>query len=94
MNKDPIQTFDRKETARILGVSVVTVDRLLAQKLISHCRVGRRIVFQTEHITEFLDSNTHKARNKVRDVVLLERGKDTDTGLLDSGERGGRDGES
>ncbi len=60
MNIEQIKTFDRKEAARILSVSVVTVDRLLAQNLISHCRVGRRVVFQAEHISEFLARHTRK----------------------------------
>jgi excisionase family DNA binding protein len=64
MSRDQIQTFDRKEAARLLGVSVVTVDRLLAQNLISHCKVGRRVVFQTKHISEFLARHTHKAERE------------------------------
>ncbi len=61
MNREQIETFDRKEAARLLSVSVVTVDRLVAQKQISHCRVGRRIVFQAEHIAEFLNRHTQEA---------------------------------
>lgn len=64
MSKEHIQTFDRKETARLLGISVVTLDRLTAQNLISHCKVGRRTVFQPKDITEFLDSHTRKAVRK------------------------------
>jgi len=67
MNTEQIQTFNRKEAARLLGVSVVTLDRLTAQNLISHCKVGRRTVFQSKHISEFLDCHTRKAVGKAHE---------------------------
>lgn len=58
-NKIP---FDRKEAARRLGVSVVTLDRLLAAKKIGHFRVGRRILFVQNLIDRFIETNTKNAK--------------------------------
>jgi putative molybdopterin biosynthesis protein len=59
-------TFDRKEAARLLGVSVVTVDRLLAQGHISHFRVGRRVLFTESHLNEYIEQNTRSAKRETR----------------------------
>lgn len=55
-------TFDRKEAARRLGVSVVTLDRLIAQRKITHARIGRRILFTQSMIDSMLEMFTLKAR--------------------------------
>ncbi len=62
MNREQIQTFDRKEAARLLSVSVVTVDRLVVQRQISHCRVGRRVLFTQAHLSEYLKRNEREAK--------------------------------
>ena len=51
-------TFDRKEAARKLGVSVVTIDRELAKKRIPHFRVGRRVLFTQELLERYIEKNT------------------------------------
>jgi len=51
-------TFDRKEAARKLGVSVVTIDRELAKKRMPHFRVGRRVLFTTELLERYIEKNT------------------------------------
>jgi excisionase family DNA binding protein len=51
------QKFDRKQAASYLGVSVITVDRALADKKISCFRIGRRVVFNREHLDQFLKKN-------------------------------------
>ena len=51
-------TFDRKEAANRLGVSVVTIDRELAKKRIPHFRVGRRVLFTDAHLEEYIKRNT------------------------------------
>ena len=60
------ETFDRKEAAKRLGVSVVTVDRLLAQRKISHYRVGRRVLFTEAHLNEYIQQNTLVAKSETR----------------------------
>jgi excisionase family DNA binding protein len=54
-------TFDRKEAAKRLGVSVATIDRELARKNIPHFRVGRRVLFTQELIDKYIKQNTKNA---------------------------------
>ena len=51
-------TFDRREAAFRLGVSVVTIDRELAKKRIPHFRVGRRVLFTQELLEKYIEKNT------------------------------------
>ena len=62
--KDNSQAFDRKEAARRLGVSVVTIDRELARGNIAYFRSGRRVLFTQTHLNEYIRRNEHKAREK------------------------------
>jgi len=55
--------FNRTQAATYCGVSVITIDRALANKKISHFRIGRRVVFDKRHLDEFLNRNECKARN-------------------------------
>lgn len=54
-------TFDRKEAAKRLGVSVVTVDRELARKRMPHFRIGRRVLFTQELLEKYIEQNTKNA---------------------------------
>lgn len=51
-------TFDRKEAARRLGISVVTLDREIAKNKMPHFRVGRRILFTEKLLWEYIEQNT------------------------------------
>lgn len=51
--------FNRKEAAKYLGVSVVTLDRALAKKVIRHFRIGRRVLFAQWHLDAFLADCEH-----------------------------------
>lgn len=62
MNQDQIKVFDRKEVARRLGLSVVTIDRELARGNISHFRSGRRVLFTQSHVDEYIRRNERKAK--------------------------------
>ena len=62
MGTDQIQTFDRKEAARRLGLSVATIDRELARGNITHMRSGRRVLFTQAHIEEYIKRNECKAK--------------------------------
>jgi len=46
--------FNRSEAAQMLGVSVRTLDTMLARKEIRGRRIGRRIVFPIEELRRFL----------------------------------------
>lgn len=54
--------FDRFGAANYCGVSVVTIDRLLAKRKISCFRIGRRVIFSKEHLDSFLLKNEYKAK--------------------------------
>lgn len=58
------QRFSRSESAEYLGVSVVTVDRAIANRKISFFRIGRRVVFDKKHLDEYLERNEYKAKVK------------------------------
>jgi excisionase family DNA binding protein len=62
--KDDSQAFGRKEAARRLGVSVVTVDRELARGNITYFRSGRRVLFTRSHLNEYIKRNEHKVGEK------------------------------
>ncbi len=51
-------TFDRKEAAKRLGVSVVTIDREMAKNRIPHFRIGRRVLFTEENLNQYILKNT------------------------------------
>ncbi len=54
-------TFDRKEAAQKLGISVVTLDRELAKNRMPHFRVGRRVLFTQELLEKYIEQNTKYA---------------------------------
>jgi excisionase family DNA binding protein len=54
--------FDRKEAAEYLNVSVITVDRAIANKKISCFRIGRRVLFSKSHLEDFLSTCEQKAK--------------------------------
>jgi excisionase family DNA binding protein len=60
MSKDQFEAFDRKEAARRLGLSVVTIDRELARGNISHFRSGRRVLFTQAHLDDYIKRNERK----------------------------------
>jgi excisionase family DNA binding protein len=61
MNNDQIEAFNRKEAARRLGLSVVTIDRELARGNITHFRSGRRVLFTQAHLDDYIKRNERKA---------------------------------
>ncbi len=54
-------TFDRKEAARKLGISIVTLDRELNKKRMPHFRIGRRVLFTQELLERYIEQNTQDA---------------------------------
>ncbi len=51
-------SYDRKEAARKLGISVITLDRELAKKRMPHFRVGRRVLFTDALLAIYIEKNT------------------------------------
>lgn len=51
-------TFDRKEAAEKLGISLITVDRELARKRMPHFRIGRRVLFTQSHLEKYIERNS------------------------------------
>jgi excisionase family DNA binding protein len=64
MSTEQLQAFDRKEAARRLGLSVVTLDRELARENITHVRIGRRVLFTQAHLDEYIKRNECKAKQE------------------------------
>lgn len=59
MNQEKTKiSLDRKEAARKLGISVVTLDRKVASKEMPHFRVGRRVLFTLDLLEKFIEQNT------------------------------------
>ena len=48
----------RQETAKVLGVTPITVDRLVARGLLRPCRALRRPLFPLPEIDRFLKETT------------------------------------
>ena len=53
--------FDRAETARLLNISVVTLDREVRAGRISYHRIGDRPLFSMQCIQEYLESRKRPA---------------------------------
>jgi excisionase family DNA binding protein len=51
-----------KETAKILRLHPVTVQRLISKRKLGHYRLGRNVYISDVHIAEYLGSNEQKAR--------------------------------
>lgn len=58
------QRFSRKEASENLGISVITLDRAVANGKISCFRIGRRVIFDKKHLDEYLGRNEYRARIK------------------------------
>jgi excisionase family DNA binding protein len=54
--------FNRREAARRLGLSVVTIDRELARENNALFRSGRRVLFTQAHLDEYIKRNERKAK--------------------------------
>ena len=57
-------TLDRHSAAQKLGVSVVTLDRMVAKRRIGHVRIGRRVLFTDEMLSEYIARNTMNPRER------------------------------
>lgn len=62
-NNQKMSPCDRKEAAKRLGVSLVTIDRELARKRLPHFRCGRRVLFTNELLERYIEQNTQNLRS-------------------------------
>ena len=58
INMESRLALTRQETAKALGVTPITVDRLVARGLLRPCRVLRRPLFPLPEIDRFLKETT------------------------------------
>ena len=61
-NKEIRLALTRQETAKALGVTPITIDRLVARGLLRPCRAIRRPLFPIPEIERFLKETTAKWR--------------------------------
>lgn len=62
-NTDEERLLSVRETAQFIGISSVTLHRILKREEIQHYRVGNRILFSKEfHILPYLSRNEKKAK--------------------------------
>jgi excisionase family DNA binding protein len=54
--------YFKKDAASFLGISVRTMETLIADRKIEHIRIGRRLLFTSEQLQRFIQENTVKAR--------------------------------
>ena len=47
-------TFNRAQAAKQLQISTSWLDQLVRNGKIGHCRTGRRVLFCTEHLVQYL----------------------------------------
>jgi excisionase family DNA binding protein len=62
-------TFSRREAARRLGISVVTLDRELARNRVPHLRIGRRVLFTERLLQRYIDQNTEDVIDRRRGML-------------------------
>ncbi len=59
--------ISRREAARILSVSLRTIDNLIAMKKLKTFRVGRRVLIPTTVIAKFVAAGSAGNRGRVND---------------------------
>ncbi len=69
------RVYSRKEAAEYLGVGLATIDRAIASREIAVSRLRGRVLFQKEHLEEYLNRNVCAAKPKrvPRGLLSLER---------------------
>jgi excisionase family DNA binding protein len=69
------RVYSRKEAAEYLGVALATIDRAIAAREIAVSRLRGRVLFQKEHLEEYLNRNVcaAKPRRAPRGNLALER---------------------
>ena len=63
--------YSRQETAKLLGVSPVTIDRLAKRGLLRPSRATRRPLYSKREIERFLDETTGKIDSAGRPFPCL-----------------------
>ena len=62
----PKLALSREEAAAVLGLSTVTIDRLVRRRLLFPCRATRRPIFPTWELDRFLRASTKEAEKKAQ----------------------------
>ena len=66
--------LNREELARVLRISLSSIDRALAKGQLEHIKIGRRILFNKEGVIKFLKLKKYQPEAKV--VVSLQELED------------------
>jgi len=56
LRANPPKLMRVNEVAAVVGISVRTVNRLIASKQLRVCRLGRRIIIRREDLFEYVDN--------------------------------------
>jgi len=56
------QPISREHAAEVLGISVRSLDRLVAAKKITHEQIGRRVILRAAYLREFIHLKKITAR--------------------------------
>jgi len=57
-----IELYPKKETAKMLHISIRTLEKLMARRKIAYIKIGKKVFFLPDHIQTFLQRNTFKSR--------------------------------
>ncbi len=84
--------YSLEDTARQLGnVSTRTVRRLIDQRLLSTCKVGRRLMVVADSVRDYVDGNIRPAHNQqcaglnVREISTCKESAKRGTGTVSTG---------
>lgn len=64
LRANPPKLLRVNEAAAVVGVSKRTVERLIADKLLRVCRLGRRIIIRREDLFEYIESSMSDGASK------------------------------
>ncbi len=70
---DTLKRYNITEAAQLLGFAVITLRRKVLSREITCYRPsgnGRKILFSDEHLKEFIDRHTHRAKEALNEKGL------------------------
>lgn len=69
--KDSLKLLTRKETSKILNISLPTIKKYSDLGILKQCRVGRRILYSEEDILESLKRVPDIGRRRISSVKTM-----------------------
>lgn len=74
--KDSLKLLTRKETSKILNISLPTVDKYSDLGILKKCRVGRRVLYSEEDILESLKRVPDIRHKRIHDLKAMLQDED------------------